>query len=170
MTGTGDEEHLRDGDRMASESAEAEVAEARDGESPSEHEPAAASKPAEAQHESSDDTTPPATASGDPVLDVLWQNVLSNWDDPKRHALCLDHALREESLAALAKLYRSQLDDASRREVVDKRLSAIVAAATNAMVAKRMPRRTRTPWWLTLSALVTTALILFYLAAMILGR
>ena len=31
----------------------------------------------------------------DPIFDALWARVLEAWDDEKRHAALLDHALRE---------------------------------------------------------------------------
>jgi len=106
----------------------------------------------------------PVTDEKDPLFEALWQKTLEAWDDEKRHAACLEHALREKMLPDLAGRYRSLRDDPERGELAKKRIDAILGAATQMLFATKTPKPTKTPSWLFWSALLTCAVMLMYVA------
>jgi hypothetical protein len=110
------------------------------------------------------------TDEQDPVLEALWAKTLEAWDDEKRHAALLEHALREKTLPALAGRYRALRDDPERGEIANKRIEAILTAATQMMFSMKTPKPTKTPSWLFWSALLTCAVMLMYVAYAMLHR
>jgi hypothetical protein len=100
----------------------------------------------------------------DPVLDALWERVLTAWDDEKPHAALLDHALRAQALPELAGRYRSLADDPERGPVAKKKLDLIVLTATHALMAMKTPPPAKVPVAITLSAFGVCALLLGWLA------
>ena len=104
------------------------------------------------------------TEEKDPLFEALWQKTLDAWDDDKRHAACLEHALREKMLPDLAGRYRALRDDPERGEVAKKRIDAILSAATQMLFAMKTPKPTKTPSWLFWSALLTCVVMLLYVA------
>ncbi len=100
------------------------------------------------------DATLPEAATeptGDPLFDALWAKVLASWDDDKTHASALEYALTTERLADLAGRYRALKDVPRRAERAQKRLDAIILAATQLMMSMRTPVNTKIPLPITLS-------------------
>ena len=110
------------------------------------------------------------TDEKDPLLDALWQKTLEAWDDDKRHAACLEHALREKELPDLAGRYKALKDDPDKGELAKKRIDAILAAATQMMLTMKTPRPTKTPSWLFWSAFLTCLVMALYVAYAFLHR
>jgi hypothetical protein len=106
----------------------------------------------------------------DPLLEALWQKTLEEWDDDKRHAACLEHALREKKLPDLAGRYKALKDDPEKGEVAKKRIDAILTAATQMMLTMKTPRPTKTPSWLFWSAFLTCLVMALYVAYAFLHR
>ncbi len=101
----------------------------------------------------------------DAIFDALWARVLDAWDDDKPHRALLEHALRAEKLPDLAGRYRALKDDPDKGVRAQKKIDGIVAAATQLLMATKMPPRTKTPWQWTASAAIMFALVsswLFY--------
>jgi hypothetical protein len=110
------------------------------------------------------------TAEKDPILEALWERTLEAWDDEKRHAALLEHALREKGLPDLAGRYRALRDDPDRGELAKKRIDAILNAATQMLFAMKTPKPTKTPSWLFWSAFLTCLVMLLYVAYAMLHR
>ena len=106
----------------------------------------------------------------DPLLEALWQKTLEAWDDDKRHAACLEHALREKKLPDLAARYKALKDDPEKGELAKKRIDAILTAATQMMLTMKTPRPTKTPSWLFWSAFLTCLVMALYVAYAFLHR
>ena|SRR5579862_2031209 len=116
-------------------------------------------------------TTPlPDRPASDPILDALWDRVVSVWDDDKVHAALLDHALRTQSLPELAGRYRSLVSDPTRGPLAKKRLDVIVIAATESLWSMKTPKPGKVPLPITLSAFGVCAFLLAWLAWTLWGR
>jgi hypothetical protein len=107
---------------------------------------------------------PSGEASGDPLLEALWKRVLEAWDEDKVHGALLDYALRAEALPEIAGRYRALTSDPERGARAQKRLDALVAAATATLFATKTPKPEKIPIAITLSAFGVCALLLGYLA------
>jgi hypothetical protein len=110
------------------------------------------------------------TEEKDPILEALWQRTLEAWDDEKRHAALLEHALREKELPNLAGRYRALRDDDEKGAIAKKRIDAILNAATQMLFTMKTPKPTKTPSWLFWSALLTCAVMLLYVAYAMMHR
>jgi hypothetical protein len=97
------------------------------------------------------DPIPPDTLF-DPAFEALWLRVLEAWDDEKTHSAALEYALHAERLPVLAGRYRALKEDPTKGERAQKRLEAIVLAATALMMSMKSPRETKVPLPITLSA------------------
>jgi len=116
-------------------------------------------------------TIPPiVTEAKDPLFEALWEKTLESWNDEKRHAALLEHALREKMLPDLAGRYKALRDDEEKGEIAKKRIDAILAAATQMLFAMKTPKPTKTPSWLFWSALLTCAVMLLYVAYAMIHR
>jgi hypothetical protein len=100
----------------------------------------------------------------DPLFEALWEKTLEAWDDDKRHAACLEHALRDKKLPQLAGRYRALKDDPEKGELAKKRIDAILTAATQMMFTMKTPKPTKTPSWLFWSAFLTCLVMALYVA------
>jgi hypothetical protein len=98
------------------------------------------------------DPIPPDTLS-DPAFEALWMRVLEAWDDEKTHSAALEYALHAERLPVLAGRYRALKEDPTKGERAQKRLEAIVLAATALMMSMKTPAQTKVPLPITLSAI-----------------
>ncbi|HVJ91073.1 MAG TPA: hypothetical protein VM580_14820 [Labilithrix sp.] len=101
----------------------------------------------------------------DAIFEALWKRTLEAWDDDKPHAALLEHALKSEKLPDLAGRYRSLKDDPSKGARAQKKIDAIVVAATQMLMATKTPPRTKTPWQWTFAATLMFAIVcawLFY--------
>jgi hypothetical protein len=112
----------------------------------------------------------PDDEARDPVLDALWERVLSGWDDEGAHAAVLDHALRSHALPELAGRYRVLVSDTSKAEIAKKKLDAIVIAATQMLMSMKTPKPGGVPLPITLSAVAVSVLLLAWLALALWGR
>lgn len=110
------------------------------------------------------------TDAKDPLLDALWEKTLAEWNDEKRHAALLEHALREKILPELAGRYKALRDDPERGEIAQQRIDAILTAATQMLFAMKTPKPTKTPSWLFWSAFLTCVVMLMYVAYAMLHR
>jgi phage terminase large subunit-like protein len=106
----------------------------------------------------------------DPGLEALWQRVLDHWDDDKTHAALIEFALRTEQLSEAAGRYRKLKDDPAKAASAQKRLDAIVVAATQLMMSKKTPPRTKVPLSITLSAFGIFLFALCLVVYMVLHR
>ncbi len=113
---------------------------------------------------SSPPAKPPPADTGDVALEALWQRVVDAWDDDKTHAAILEYALRTEHLPEVAGRYRALKEDPAKAERVEKRLNAIVVAATELMMSMKTPARTKVPLPITLSAFAIFLLALVFVA------
>ena len=102
--------------------------------------------------------------SAEALFEALWAKVLASWDDDKPHAAILEYALRTERLPDLAGRYRAQKDVEGREARAQKRLDAIVTAATQLLFAQRAPRRDKAPWQLTVGVGLVCVVVLVWLA------
>ncbi len=100
----------------------------------------------------------------DPVLDALWARAVEAWDDDRAHSALLEHALATEQLPALAGRYRALKDNPERAERAQKKLDALVLAATQLMLATKTPPRTKTPWPLTAMSVAMFVIVSTWLA------
>jgi len=109
-------------------------------------------------------------AAQDPVLEELWKRVLENWDDDRRHAALLEHAARTQTLPELAGRYRMLGSDPARADVAQKKIAAIMMAATEMLMSMKTPRPGKVPLPITLSAVVICLAMLSWLAMALWGR
>jgi hypothetical protein len=100
------------------------------------------------------DKAPAAAETDDLVFETLWGRVLEGWDDDKPHAAILDYALRSQRLPDLAGRYRALKDDPVKGMRANKRVDALVLAATQMMLSAKTPPYKRPPPFLSLTALV----------------
>jgi hypothetical protein len=105
-----------------------------------------------------------ASAVSDDVFEALWRRVLAEWDEDKVHRAVLEHAVRAHLLPELAARYRALQEDREKRDVVEKRLDAIVVAATQMLMATKTPPPTKVPLSITLTAFAVCAVLLVMLA------
>jgi phage terminase large subunit-like protein len=103
----------------------------------------------------------PPDAPSDPAFEALWLRVLEAWNEDKTHTAALEYALRTEQLPVIASRYRALKEDPLKAERAQKRLDAIVLAATQLMMSMKTEPRTKVPLPITLSAV---GIFLFTLA------
>ena len=89
--------------------------------------------------------------TGDALFDALWAKVLAAWDDDKAHAAALEYSVTSQRLPDLAGRYRALKAIPAKAERAQKRLDAIVLAATQLMMSMRTPANTSIPLPITLS-------------------
>jgi len=106
----------------------------------------------------------------DLVLETLWGRVLEAWDEDKPHSAVLDYALREGRLPDLAGRYRALKDDAEKGARAQKRIDAIVLAATQMMLSQKTPPRVKPPAALTFTAFGVALFVILMLAWAFFGR
>ncbi len=111
-----------------------------------------------------------ADESDDPMLDTLWERALAAWEDDRKHAALLDHALRAESLPEIAGRYRALVDDPVKGAAARKRIDAIVAAATQMLLSTKTPPAVRVPLPIALTAMAVCALLLGWIALVVWGK
>jgi hypothetical protein len=110
------------------------------------------------------ETPPDGDTSADPVLEALWGRALETWDDDKVHVALLDYALRAQALPEIAGRYRKLTSDPERGPRAQKRLDALVAAATATLFAMKTPKPEKVPVAITLRAFGVCAVLLGWLA------
>ncbi len=86
-------------------------------------------------------------AEDDP-LDVLWDRVLEDWDNAAAHDAFLQMAYDREQLGRAAGRYRSQLEEKARRDLAEKKLSAVAMLAMQTMDTNKTEPRKKAPRWL----------------------
>jgi hypothetical protein len=113
-----------------------------------------ADPPAEQESQAEAEASSSAVVSdeADAGFEALWKRVLQDWDDDKPHSALLEFALRTEQLPEVAGRYRALKDDPAKAERAQKRLDAIVVAATQLMMSMKTPPLTKVPLPITLSA------------------
>lgn len=99
----------------------------------------------------------------DAIFEALWRRCLEAWDDDKPHAAILEHSLKSEKLPDLAGRYRALKDDPEKGARAQKKIDAIVVAATQMLMATKTPPRTKTPWQWTLAAGIMFIVVITYL-------
>jgi hypothetical protein len=67
------------------------------------------------------------------VLDVLWRNVLGDWDNPKAHDGFLQMAWERGELGRAAGKYRAVLEDPGRQELAQAKMKAAALLAMQEM-------------------------------------
>ena len=88
-------------------------------------------------------------------LDDLFGDVLADWDNAEAHATFIEIARQRHQLARAATLYRTEKQaHPDRGEDIDKRQTAIVLLATQALEVDRQPPPTiKKSTWLTIGAI-----------------
>lgn len=109
-----------------------------------------------------------AEDTGDLVFEALWKRVNDAWDEDAPHAALLEHSIRTGRLPEVAGRYRLLKDDPVRGVKAKKRLDGVVMAATHLLYATKTPKPTKVPWPVTAVAGIVSAVLLFYLARMML--
>jgi hypothetical protein len=109
-------------------------------------------------------TDEPIDETSDAALEVLWQRALAAWEDDKIHVAVLEYALRAQALPEVAGRYRTLVSDPERGARAQKRLDALVAAATATLFATKTPKPEKVPVAITLSAFGVCAALLGWLA------
>lgn len=104
----------------------------------------------------------------DDPLELLWSRALEAWDEDKRHVALLELALKTERLPDLAGKYRSLEKDEEKGPRAKKRLDAIVLAATQMLMAMKTPPPPKSNKVLTILTAVICAVLVSYLAWMVL--
>ncbi len=110
------------------------------------------------------------TEGTDDGFEALWQRVLAAWDDDKVHSALVEYAVRMQRLPDAAGRYRALTTQPDKKARADKQLAAIVAAATQMLLAMKTPPRTKPPASITLSAVGICAVLLGLLAYALLHR
>lgn len=105
-------------------------------------------------------------SSGD-VFEALWSKVLEQWTDEKRHAAILAYALEKENLPELAGRYRALQDDPEKGTIAKKRIDALVAAATQLLMATKTPPPPKSNKALTFFTAIICAIIVSWIAWML---
>ncbi len=103
-------------------------------------------------------------------MDELWAKVLEDWGDEKRHAAILSYALQTENLPDLAGRYRALEDDPEKGEYAQKRIDAIVIAATQMLQSMKTPAPPKTNRPLTIAVAIVCACIVSWLAWKVFGH
>jgi hypothetical protein len=103
-------------------------------------------------------------AASDPVLEALWERALAAWEDDRGHVAVLEYALRTQALPEVAGRYRVLVGDPERGVRAQKRLDALIAAATATLFATKTPKPEKIPLPITLSAFGVCAVLLGWLA------
>jgi hypothetical protein len=106
--------------------------------------------------------------SPDAIFEALWKRVLEAWDDDKPHQAALTYAVQNERLPDIAGRYRALVDDPEKGARAKKRIDAIVAAATQMLMATKTAPREKLPWQWTASVAVVFVLVVSFLAYKIL--
>lgn len=82
--------------------------------------------------------TPPGPLS-DPAVEALWRNVVERWEEDAAHHAFLQICRERGRLADAATRYRGMAGDPVRRELAQKRLTAITLLAFAELEASRSP-------------------------------
>ena len=111
-----------------------------------------------------------AADTGDTAFDALWSRVVSAWPDDKPHHALIEYAVRAHKLPEAAGLYKTLSDaegpfkdDATKRELAQKRLNGVVMAATQLLLSTKTSAPTKTPLMWNITAVVMCGVILSYL-------
>lgn len=80
----------------------------------------------------------------DAALELLWKNVLDNWDNEAAHHAFLDHCQRSEVLDEAAVRYRGMKGDRDRGPGADKRLTAVLMLAMSKLEVSRGESKPKT--------------------------
>jgi hypothetical protein len=116
------------------------------------------------------DTARVSADESDPVLEALWQRVLEAWDDDRTHAAIIEHGVQIQSLAELAGRYRALLADPDKATLAQKKLDAIVVAATSLLFSHKTLRAGKVPLPITLSAFGVCLVLLAWLSWALWGK
>ena len=85
-------------------------------------------------------------------LDVLWNHVLTQWDNPKAHESLMQLGWQREQLGQVAAWYRQQLDNPERQPTAQAMLQSLTVLATQQLENCRSPQKTTPRWLLWLAA------------------
>jgi len=101
----------------------------------------------------------------DDSLDILWNNLIEDWDNAAAHDAFLQMAFDQSALGVAAGRYRGQLEDEARRELAEKKLKAIAMLAMQGLQAdKTEPSKGAPRWlvWLAASVFASAVALLAY--------
>ncbi|PKN39581.1 MAG: hypothetical protein CVU63_15260 [Deltaproteobacteria bacterium HGW-Deltaproteobacteria-20] len=85
-------------------------------------------------------------SSDDDVLDVLWRNVLEDWDNPKAHDGFLQMAWERGELGSAAGKYRAALEDPARQELAQAKMKAAALLAMQEMEGSKSSPHSAPRW------------------------
>ena len=100
---------------------------------------------------------PDSSSLSDPAVEALWRNVVERWEEDAAHHAFLQICRERGRLADAAARYRGMSGDPARREIAQKRLTAITLLAFAELEASRSP--TERPF--VLNVLVALLLLTF---------
>ena len=80
------------------------------------------------------------------AFDVLWENVLSDWNNGKVHDAFVHMAGDLGELGRAAVCYRGQFGVPERREVAQARMSALLVLASQGLEVGRSQRQSTSLW------------------------
>jgi hypothetical protein len=106
----------------------------------------------------------------DLIFETLWGRVLEAWDDDKTHAALIEYAVRTQHLPDAAGRYRALTNDPDKAIIAKKKLDGIVIAATQMLMSMKTPAIGKTPWQITLSAVLICVVLVSMVGYLILHR
>ncbi len=106
----------------------------------------------------------------DEGFDALWEIVMEDWPDEKRHAAILTYALSTENLPELAGRYRALKDDPEKGAFAQKHVDAIVVAATQMLASMKTPPPPKSNKALTFFTAIVSAVVIAWLAWLVFRR
>lgn len=109
-------------------------------------------------------TSSSGSSASDAGFDALWEKVLEDWGDEKRHGAALTYALTTENLPELAGRYRELKDDPEKGAYAQKRIDAIVVAATQMLASMKTPPPPKQNKVLTIIVAIVCACVVSWLA------
>ena len=106
----------------------------------------------------------------DDGLQGLWNHVEAAWDDPARHVLFIETARATDGLPEAAARYRLVAEaNGARADEAKKRLAAIAVLAISGLEARKSPRRTKPPTWLSATVVIVGVIVVVWIAR-VMGR
>jgi hypothetical protein len=112
---------------------------------------------------------PKEDVEDDIVFQTLWGRVLEAWDDEKTHSAMLSYAINAQKLPELAGRYRDIKADPVKGALADKKVGAIVLAATQMLMSTKSQARPKIPISFKLTLIGIMVVVLGYLF-LVLGR
>ena len=105
--------------------------------------------------------------TGDPIFETLWENVVARWDEDKPHAAFLEYAISAKHMPDAAGRYRAMKFDPAKRAVAEKKIQAVIVAATFMLEEMRTKDPEKKNRVLTFVGFFVSLLLLGWLASIV---